>query len=172
MKDRQQRGPGAKTAVQTAGASVGGWDAKPPTTSAGGFHEFCWRDAMDVVVRWRQLSEPNDQVSTDQVSCRGVQQPRCPPSEPSDQVSRVHWNAPLVEMAYHCTPQLYCSHRFWCCTSAPSSSCSDFGWRSALRPHTQKLVAATSVRLGGHSALLPAGVLWAPCGSNMPEAAG
>lgn len=62
VKDRQQRGPGAKTAVQTAGASVGGWDAKPPTTSAGGFHEFCWRDAMDVVVRWRQLSEPNDQV--------------------------------------------------------------------------------------------------------------
>lgn len=34
-------------------------------TSAGGLHEFCWRDAMDVVVRWRQLSEPNDQVSTD-----------------------------------------------------------------------------------------------------------
>eukprot|EP00891_Asterochloris_glomerata_P001301 jgi/Astpho2/1301/fgenesh1_pg.00024_%23_11_t len=62
VKDRQQRGPGAKTAVQTAGASVGGWDAKPPTTSAGGFHEFCWRDAMDVVVRWRQLSEPNDQA--------------------------------------------------------------------------------------------------------------
>ncbi len=25
-------------------------------------HEFGWRDAMDVVVKWRQLSEPNDQV--------------------------------------------------------------------------------------------------------------
>ena len=25
-------------------------------------HEFGWRDAMDIVVKWRQLSEPNDQV--------------------------------------------------------------------------------------------------------------
>lgn len=25
-------------------------------------HAFGWRDAMDIVVKWRQLSEPNDQV--------------------------------------------------------------------------------------------------------------
>lgn len=25
-------------------------------------HAFGWRDAMDIVVRWRQLSEPNDQA--------------------------------------------------------------------------------------------------------------
>ena len=24
---------------------------------------FGWRDAMDIIVKWRQLSEPNDQVS-------------------------------------------------------------------------------------------------------------
>ena len=41
-------------------------------TSAGGVHEFCWRDAMDVVVRWRQLSEPNDQVSTDRSATGSV----------------------------------------------------------------------------------------------------
>ena len=27
-------------------------------------HAFDWRDAMDVLVKWRQLSEPNDQVTT------------------------------------------------------------------------------------------------------------
>ena len=26
-------------------------------------HPFGWRDAMDIIVKWRQLSEPNDQVS-------------------------------------------------------------------------------------------------------------
>lgn len=25
-------------------------------------HPFGWRDAMDIIVKWRQLSEPNDQV--------------------------------------------------------------------------------------------------------------
>lgn len=25
-------------------------------------HAFGWRDAMDIIVKWRQLSEPNDQV--------------------------------------------------------------------------------------------------------------
>lgn len=25
-------------------------------------HPFGWRDAMDIVVKWRQLSEPNDQA--------------------------------------------------------------------------------------------------------------
>ncbi|KAG2452817.1 hypothetical protein HYH02_002163 [Chlamydomonas schloesseri] len=29
---------------------------------ASGRHLFGWRDAMDIVVKWRQLSEPNDQV--------------------------------------------------------------------------------------------------------------
>ena len=43
--------------VDTAGASLGGSDALK------GRHEFSWRDAMDIPVRWRQLSEPNDQVS-------------------------------------------------------------------------------------------------------------
>ena len=25
-------------------------------------HPFGWRDATDIIVKWRQLSEPNDQV--------------------------------------------------------------------------------------------------------------
>lgn len=25
-------------------------------------HAFGWRDAMDIIVKWRQLSEPNDQA--------------------------------------------------------------------------------------------------------------
>lgn len=29
---------------------------------SAGRHLFGWRDAMDIVVKWRQLSEPNDQV--------------------------------------------------------------------------------------------------------------
>eukprot|EP00798_Chlamydomonas_sp_ICE-L_P018637 gene18637-25152_t len=29
---------------------------------APGQHEFGWRDAMDIVVKWRQITEPNDQV--------------------------------------------------------------------------------------------------------------
>ena len=28
----------------------------------GGQHPYGWRDAMDGLVRWRQLAEPNDQV--------------------------------------------------------------------------------------------------------------
>lgn len=62
--------------VGNKGASVGGHD------SLGGQHPFSWRDAMDIPVRWRQLSEPNDQVkprpqlcllhTVDQVSCLPV----------------------------------------------------------------------------------------------------
>lgn len=37
-------------------------DGASGETSASGTHLFGWRDAMDVLVRWRQLSEPNDQV--------------------------------------------------------------------------------------------------------------
>ena len=51
--------------VDTGGASRGGFDARK------GQHEFSWRDAMDIPVRWRQLSEPNDQVSLwAELSCR------------------------------------------------------------------------------------------------------
>jgi hypothetical protein len=30
-----------------------------------GHHPFGWRDAMDIIVKWRQLCEPNDQVRLD-----------------------------------------------------------------------------------------------------------
>ena len=53
-----ERRAGRKVMVDTAGASLGGSDALK------GRHEFSWRDAMDIPVRWRQLSEPNDQVSS------------------------------------------------------------------------------------------------------------
>lgn len=51
-----ERQAGRKIMVDTGGASGGGFDARK------GQHEFSWRDAMDIPVRWRQLSEPNDQV--------------------------------------------------------------------------------------------------------------
>lgn len=51
-----ERQAGRKVMVDTGGASGGGFDAR------SGQHEFSWRDAMDIPVRWRQLSEPNDQV--------------------------------------------------------------------------------------------------------------
>ena len=28
-------------------------------------HPFRWRDAMDIIVKWRQLAEPNDQVHSE-----------------------------------------------------------------------------------------------------------
>jgi len=40
--------------VRSEGSSV--------QAGASGRHQFGWRDAMDIVVKWRQLSEPNDQV--------------------------------------------------------------------------------------------------------------
>ena len=51
VADRRQ---GVTYTLSDAGASC--------TPSARGVHEFGWRDAMDVAVRWRQLSEPHDQV--------------------------------------------------------------------------------------------------------------
>lgn len=54
VSERQQ---GRQVMVNTKGASVGGHGALK------GQHAFSWRDAMDIPVRWRQLSEPNDQVS-------------------------------------------------------------------------------------------------------------
>ena len=56
VKERQAE---RKVMVDTAGSSVGGFDADK------GQHDFKWRDAMDIPVRWRQLSEPNDQVHID-----------------------------------------------------------------------------------------------------------
>lgn len=43
--------------VRSEGSSV--------QAGASGRHQFGWRDAMDIVVKWRQLSEPNDQVCMD-----------------------------------------------------------------------------------------------------------
>ncbi|KAL3144958.1 hypothetical protein ABBQ32_003464 [Trebouxia sp. C0010 RCD-2024] len=51
-----ERQAGRRVMVDTGGASGGGIEAR------SGQHEFSWRDAMDIPVRWRQLSEPNDQV--------------------------------------------------------------------------------------------------------------
>jgi hypothetical protein len=47
------RREGRPTWVDSGGASCSG---------CSGRHQFGWRDAMDIVVKWRQLSEPNDQV--------------------------------------------------------------------------------------------------------------
>ena len=55
----RERQAGRHVMVDSGGASRGGFDARK------GQHEFSWRDAMDIPVRWRQLSEPNDQVSFD-----------------------------------------------------------------------------------------------------------
>lgn len=67
------RRAGRETLVPNAGASVtarpGGPPAARPGTAAAlrsgrpGHHPFGWRDAMDILVRWRQLAEPNDQAS-------------------------------------------------------------------------------------------------------------
>lgn len=54
LQEVAQRRNGANTCVSNDGAS-GRFDD-------GGKHAFGWRDAMDVVVRWRQVGEPNDQV--------------------------------------------------------------------------------------------------------------
>ena len=48
------RKAGNQTLVMSEGSSVHG--------GASGRHLFGWRDAMDIVVKWRQLAEPNDQV--------------------------------------------------------------------------------------------------------------
>ena len=36
--------------------------AQSVPAAAGTLIPFGWRDAMDIIVKWRQLSEPNDQV--------------------------------------------------------------------------------------------------------------
>lgn len=49
----------AQMAERAAGREVPG-----PAGASGcaDSHPFGWRDAMDIIVKWRQLSEPNDQV--------------------------------------------------------------------------------------------------------------
>jgi len=37
-------------------------DGASGLAGVSGSHPFAWRDAMDTVVKWRQLAEPNDQV--------------------------------------------------------------------------------------------------------------
>jgi len=49
---------GTPTTVPDAGASGGGPGRRDPR----GRHAFGWRDLVDIAVRWRQVSEPNDQV--------------------------------------------------------------------------------------------------------------
>ncbi|KAI7837041.1 hypothetical protein COHA_009118 [Chlorella ohadii] len=51
------RRAGKPTMAGNAGASVTARGANP-----SGSHAYGWRDAMDIIVRWRQLAEPNDQV--------------------------------------------------------------------------------------------------------------
>jgi hypothetical protein len=46
--------------VDNAGASVSA--RRGACGCVPGSHAYGWRDAMDVIVRWRQLAEPNDQV--------------------------------------------------------------------------------------------------------------
>jgi hypothetical protein len=62
---------GSHTWVSSEGASA--------ADDAEGRHRFAWRDAMDTVVRWRQISEPNDQVraarAADEASVSLLQSP-------------------------------------------------------------------------------------------------
>lgn len=71
---RQQRAAGfaamelaqaVRTLVATRKAGNTMWvssEGSSVQAGASGRHQFGWRDAMDIVVKWRQLSEPNDQV--------------------------------------------------------------------------------------------------------------
>jgi len=54
LDDLEARKGGGRLMVETIGASGGG--------GKYGQHPFHWRDAMDILVKWRQLAEPNDQV--------------------------------------------------------------------------------------------------------------
>lgn len=50
--------------MQVASAEAGQQVSAPKGASGSTEpHLFGWRDAMDIIVKWRQLSEPNDQVS-------------------------------------------------------------------------------------------------------------
>lgn len=49
---------GSAVSVPDIGSSTGGLAGRDST----GSHAFGWRDLADIVVRWRQVAEPNDQV--------------------------------------------------------------------------------------------------------------
>ena len=55
LKDLEARKNGTRLFVSSRGSSGG--------KGKDGTHRFHWRDAMDIIVKWRQLSEPNDQVT-------------------------------------------------------------------------------------------------------------
>jgi hypothetical protein len=54
LTELDARRNGTHTWVSSEGASA--------QDDADDRHGFAWRDAMDTVVRWRQIGEPNDQV--------------------------------------------------------------------------------------------------------------
>ena len=54
LTELDARRNGSHTWVSSEGASA--------QDDPDGRHAFAWRDAMDTVVRWRQIGEPNDQV--------------------------------------------------------------------------------------------------------------
>ena len=58
------------THLQVASAKAG-QQVHAPKGASGSTeaHLFGWRDAMDIIVRWRQLSEPNDQASIHPTTC-------------------------------------------------------------------------------------------------------
>ena len=102
-----ERQAGRKVMVDTAGASLGGFDAQK------GQHEFSWRDAMDIPVRWRQISEPNDQVSQHNVHhithvmSRCIMHPHIPMSgghsplnHTHTQTQKQHWHGMMKENAF------------------------------------------------------------------------
>jgi hypothetical protein len=59
-----------------------GREAVAPAGASGsaGAHTFGWRDAMDIIVKWRQLSEPNDQareVASEALNARFMRSRKC-----------------------------------------------------------------------------------------------
>ena len=59
--------------VQVASAKAG-QQVHAPHGASGSTkaHLFGWRDAMDIIVKWRQLSEPNDQVCVHAATCAAM----------------------------------------------------------------------------------------------------
>lgn len=63
LTELDARRNGSHTWVSSEGASA--------VDDLQGRHAFAWRDAMDTVVRWRQIAEPNDQARVPAASARG-----------------------------------------------------------------------------------------------------
>ncbi|PSC68513.1 suppressor of RPS4-RLD 1-like isoform X1 [Micractinium conductrix] len=67
QRRRSSAGSGSSS-VSTASSGSAAPASSGKSSSGGklggstGQHQFGWRDAMDIIVRWRQLAEPNDQV--------------------------------------------------------------------------------------------------------------